>query len=249
MKRLQNRNIEIDAVDARILSALTADARTSVAELARSVSLSAPSAAERVRRLEEAGVIEGYAASIDPRALGLTIAAWLRVRPIPGGLIKVAEILRSAPEIVECDRVTGEDCFVARAHLKSIEDLEGLIDRIIPHAMTTTSIIQSTLVKRRPRQSLRRATRAPSPCAEAFGDERLPHAGQALRLLLPGSNPRAIDRFSRPWDAAPPHEKRQNARVLCESRQGEFDDATSGRRRSSRRNPRPEESFGGACRR
>jgi len=95
-------------------------------------------------------VIEGYAASIDPRALGLAIAAWLRVRPIPGELKTVAEILRSAPEIVECDRVTGEDCFVARAHLKSIEDLEGLIDRIIPYAMTTTSIIQSTLVKRRP---------------------------------------------------------------------------------------------------
>ena len=150
MKRLRDRNIDLDAVDARILSALAADARLSVAELARSVSLSAPSAAERIRRLEEAGVIEGYAASLDPRALGLTIAAWLRVRPIPGELKTVAEILRSAPEIVECDRVTGEDCFVARAHVKLIEDLEGLIDRIIPYAMTTTSIIQSTLVKRRP---------------------------------------------------------------------------------------------------
>jgi Lrp/AsnC family transcriptional regulator, leucine-responsive regulatory protein len=149
VKRLQNRNIDLDAVDARILSALAADARLSVAELARSVSLSAPSAAERIRRLEEAGVIEGYAALLDPRALGLAIAAWLRVRPVPGELKTVAEILRSAPEIVECDRVTGEDCFVARAHVKSIEDLEGLIDRIIPHAMTTTSIIQSTLVKRR----------------------------------------------------------------------------------------------------
>jgi Lrp/AsnC family leucine-responsive transcriptional regulator len=150
MKRLRDRNIDLDAVDVRILSALTADARVSVAELARLVGLSAPSAAERVRRLEESGVIEGYAAPIDPRALGLAVAAWLRVRPVPGGLAKVADILRSLPEIVECDRVTGEDCFVARAHLKSIEDLEGLIDRIIPYAMTTTSIIQSTLVKRRP---------------------------------------------------------------------------------------------------
>jgi Lrp/AsnC family leucine-responsive transcriptional regulator len=150
MKRLRDRNIDLDAVDARILSALTADARVSVAELARLVRLSAPSTAERVRRLEESGVIEGYAASIDPRALGLTVAAWLRVRPIPGELAAVAEILRSLPEIVECDRVTGEDCFVARAHVRSIEDLERLIDQIIPHAMTTTSIIQSTLVKRRP---------------------------------------------------------------------------------------------------
>jgi Lrp/AsnC family leucine-responsive transcriptional regulator len=150
MKRLADRNIDLDAVDARILSALAADARVSVAELARFVGLSAPSAAERIKRLEESGVIEGYAASLDPRALGLTVAAWLRVRPVPGGLSTVADILRSLPEIVECDRVTGEDCFFARAHLKSIEDLERLIDQIIPHAMTTTSIIQSTLVKRRP---------------------------------------------------------------------------------------------------
>jgi Lrp/AsnC family transcriptional regulator, leucine-responsive regulatory protein len=150
MKRLRNQNYDLDAVDARILSALARDARISIADLARLVGLSAPSAAERVKRLEEAGVIEGYAASIDPRALGMPIAAWLRVRPVPGGLGMVADILRTLPEIVECDRVTGEDCFVARAHVKSIEDLERLIDRIIPHAMTTTSIIQSTLVKRRP---------------------------------------------------------------------------------------------------
>src|SRR5271156_624309 len=150
MRRLRNKNADLDALDARILSLLAADARTSIAELARLVGLSPPSAAERIRRLEEAGVIEGYAVAINPRALGLTVAAWIRIRPMPGELKTVAEILRSLPEIVECDRVTGEDCFVARAHLKSIEDLERLIDQIIPHAMTTTSIIQSTLVKRRP---------------------------------------------------------------------------------------------------
>jgi Lrp/AsnC family transcriptional regulator, leucine-responsive regulatory protein len=150
MKRLRDRNIDLDPADARILSALAGDARMSVAELARVVGLSAPSASERVRRLEESGVIEGYAASINPSALGLTVAAWLRVRPVPGGLSTVANVLRTLPEIVECDRVTGEDCFVARAHVRSIEDLERLIDQIIPHAMTTTSIIQSTLVKRRP---------------------------------------------------------------------------------------------------
>jgi Lrp/AsnC family leucine-responsive transcriptional regulator len=149
MQHLRNKNTDLDALDARILSALTADARTSIAELARMVGLSPPSAAERIRRLEEAGVIEGYTAVIDPRAVGLPIAAWIRVRPTPGELKTVADILRTLPEIVECDRVTGEDCFVARAHLKSIEDMEKLIDRIIPHAMTTTSIIQSTLVKRR----------------------------------------------------------------------------------------------------
>jgi len=149
MQRLRNQNTDLDALDARILSALAADARTSVAELARIVGLSPPSVAERIRRLEETGVIEGCTVTIDPRAVGLPIAAWIRVRPMPGELKTVADILRNLPEIVECDRVTGEDCFVARAYLKSIEDLEKLIDQIIPHAMTTTSIIQSTLVKRR----------------------------------------------------------------------------------------------------
>jgi Lrp/AsnC family leucine-responsive transcriptional regulator len=149
MRSLRNENADLDALDARILSALAADARTRIADLARLVGLSPPSVAERVRRLEEAGVIERYTLVIDPRAIGLTVAAWMRVRPMPGELKTVAEILRNLPEIVECDRVTGEDCFVARAHLKSIQDLERLIDQIIPHAMTTTSIIQSTLVKRR----------------------------------------------------------------------------------------------------
>ena len=149
MKRLRKGNTGLDALDARILAALAKDARTSVAELARLVGLSPPSVAERVRRLEEAGVIEGYTVSIDPAALGLMVAAWLRVRPIPVELSAVAETLRSLPEIVECDRVTGEDCFVARAHVRSIQDLERMIDQIIPRAMTTTSIIQSTPVKRR----------------------------------------------------------------------------------------------------
>jgi Lrp/AsnC family leucine-responsive transcriptional regulator len=94
-------------------------------------------------------VIEGYSVKINAAALGLPLAAWLRIRPIPGQLQKVAEILQALPEIVECDRVTGEDCFIARAHLRSVADLERLIDEIIPYAMTNTSIIQSSPVERR----------------------------------------------------------------------------------------------------
>lgn len=149
MKRLRYENGEIDSVDVRILDALAGDARVSVADLARLVGLSAPSVAERIRRLEEAGVIEGYTLTISPKALGLPIAAWLRIRPIPGQLQKVADILRSLPQIVECDRITGEDCFIARAYVPSVDDLEKLIDEVIPYAMTNTSIIQSSPVKRR----------------------------------------------------------------------------------------------------
>lgn len=148
-KRLRSKNTNIDAVDAKLLAALIANARVSNAKLARLVKLSGPSVSERLRRLEEAGVIEGYTAKINPGVLGLPIAAWLRVRPIPGQLQKVADILRGLPEIVECDRITGEDCFIARAHVRSVGDLERLIDKIIPWAMTNTSIIQSSPVARR----------------------------------------------------------------------------------------------------
>jgi Lrp/AsnC family transcriptional regulator, leucine-responsive regulatory protein len=149
LNRLRYETAKLDATDLRILEALINDARVSIADLARSVGLSPPSVSERMRRLEEAGVIEGYTLTINPKALGLPIAAWLRIRPMPGHLHKVADILRAMPEIVECDRITGEDCFIARAHIQSVDDLEKLIDQVIPYAMTNTSIIQSSPVKRR----------------------------------------------------------------------------------------------------
>lgn len=149
MKRLRYENGILDRVDARLLEMLAEDARTSLADLARAVGLSSPSVSERLKRLEEAGVIEGYTVRISPPALGLPLAAWLRVRPLPGELKRVAEILQGLPAIVECDRITGEDCFIARAHVRSVADLEALIDTIIPYAMTNTSIIQSSPVPRR----------------------------------------------------------------------------------------------------
>ena len=149
MKRLRYENCGLDETDAKIVTALVDDARTSIAELARSVGLSSPSVSERIRRLEEAGVIEGYSARINPQAIGLPLAAWLRIRPVPGQLHKCAEILRDIPEIVACDRITGEDCYLARAHLRSVAELEKLIDKVAPYAMTNTSIVQSSPVRRR----------------------------------------------------------------------------------------------------
>jgi Lrp/AsnC family leucine-responsive transcriptional regulator len=149
MKRLRYQNGAIDAVDAKLLEALVANVRTTNAELARLVGLSAPSVSERIKRLEEVGVIRAYTLAVDPRALGLPVSAWLRIRPMPGQLQKVAEIVRGLPEIVECDRVTGEDSFLARAHVRSMQDLERVIDAIIPYAMTNTSIIQSSPVEPR----------------------------------------------------------------------------------------------------
>ena len=141
---LRIENGGIDAVDARLLRALAANGRLAVAELARAVGLSAPSTAERLRRLEEAGVITGFGARIDPARLGRPLAALIRIRPMPGQLRKVVQILEGIAAITECDRVTGEDCFIAKAHLASVDELEAVIDRIIPYAMTNTSIIQSS---------------------------------------------------------------------------------------------------------
>lgn len=149
MTSLRSDKAALDAVDAKLIAALAANARVSTAELARLVKLSAPSVAERIKRLEEAGVIEGYCAVINPAALGLPIAAWIRVRPTPGQLKKVAEIFKGLPEIVSCDRITGEDCYIARAHVRSVADLERLIDAINPFALTNTSIIQSMPVEPR----------------------------------------------------------------------------------------------------
>lgn len=149
MKNLRYENGGLDPVDEKLLNTLAANARTSTAELARAVSLSAPTVAERIKRLEEAGVITGYSVQIAPSALGLPISAWLRIRPVPGELERVTKIIQSIPEISECDRITGEDCFLARAHLASVADLERVIDGIIPYAMTNTSIIQSSPVPQR----------------------------------------------------------------------------------------------------
>ncbi len=149
MKRLGYENGAIDEIDRELLSALYENARQSIADLARKVSLSSPSVSERVKRLEEAGVIKQYTVDIDPQAIGLAIAAWLRIRPIPGKMQKVIQIIQSLPEIVECDRITGEDCFIAKAHVPSVDDLAALIDELVPYSMTNTSIIQSSPVARR----------------------------------------------------------------------------------------------------
>ncbi len=149
MKSLRYVNSNLDTVDRKLLDALINNARTSNAELARLVGLSAPSVTERIRRLEDSGIIGGYTIKVDPTALGLPISVWLRVRPMPGEYDRVVAILQNIKEVVQCDRVTGEDCFLAKAHLNSVAELETLIDKLIPFAMTNTSLIQSSPVTQR----------------------------------------------------------------------------------------------------
>ena len=140
----------LDPTNLRILEELQADARLTMAELGRRVSLSPPAVAERVQRLERAGVITGYHAAVDPSAVGYPIAAVVRVRPASRQLHRIPEVARDLPEVVECYRITGEDCFFVKLHLRSMEDLENILDRFVQFGQTTTSIIHSAPVTPRP---------------------------------------------------------------------------------------------------
>jgi Lrp/AsnC family leucine-responsive transcriptional regulator len=146
MKKVRSINGALDSLDAAILKALSMDARTSMTDLATKIGLSGPSTSERVRRLEDAGVIEGYSVRVNAKAVGLSVGAYLRIRPMPGELKRVAALITSLPQIVSCDRVTGDDCFIAKALVSSIAALETLIDCLLPYASTNTSVIQSTPV-------------------------------------------------------------------------------------------------------
>ncbi len=149
MKRLRYKVFDIDKVDSRILTLLADNARMSIADLSRSVEMSAPSVSERLKRLEENGVIQRYTIEIDPTILGYPLSFAIRIRPLAGKLRQVRDLLNQIPEIVACDRITGEDCFIARALVQSPEHLEQVIDQINPHARTNSSLIQSSPVPNR----------------------------------------------------------------------------------------------------
>jgi Lrp/AsnC family leucine-responsive transcriptional regulator len=136
----------IDDINRRLLVELQDNGRLTLAELGRRVGLSPPAVGERLGRLEEEGVIAGYSARVDPRALGYALGAVIRIRPAPRELRKVAELAQRTPEVVECHRITGEDCFIFKLHLRDVEHLEEVIDRFVPYGQTTTSIIQSSPV-------------------------------------------------------------------------------------------------------
>jgi Lrp/AsnC family transcriptional regulator, leucine-responsive regulatory protein len=137
---------QLDGTNRQLIEALQIDARLSLAELGRRVGLSAPAVGERLGRLEEAGVIRGYHADVDPRSLGYELSVILRIRPAPRMIPKVAELAQRTPEVTECHRVTGEDCFIMRLTVRDVAHLEELIDRFVLYGQTTTSIVQSSPV-------------------------------------------------------------------------------------------------------
>lgn len=149
MSGLVNETHALDAVDRRLIECLNAQARSPVAELARQVGMSAPSVTERLRRLEEQGVITAYRVEVDPAALGYGLTAIVRIRPLPGQLRKVEELICEIDAFIECDKVTGDDCFVARLVLRSIAELDGILERVTAYAETNTAIVKTSPIKRR----------------------------------------------------------------------------------------------------
>jgi Lrp/AsnC family transcriptional regulator, leucine-responsive regulatory protein len=141
--------VELDKKDRLILEALQADARQSLASLGKRVGLSQPAMSERVRKLEEAGVIEGYGARISLRSLGLSLQAIIRVCTTHEHIKSYVRLFEEMPEVLEADRVTGEDCFIVRCAFAEPQDLERVVDALAAHGSVTTSLVLSTVVRKR----------------------------------------------------------------------------------------------------
>ncbi|MCW0983765.1 Lrp/AsnC family transcriptional regulator [Agrobacterium sp. BT-220-3] len=139
----------MDATDAQILAALDSDARLSMSELARLVGMSSPSVSERVRRLEATGVIQGFTVDVDTLAIGYQIRAMVRIRPLPGKLHLIERLIQERPEFVECDKITGDDPFLARLVVHTIEQMDDVLEALSERAVTSTAVIKGTSVKRR----------------------------------------------------------------------------------------------------
>ena len=143
---LRSSDLLLDARNVELLRLLCGDPRMGISELARKVGMSAPTTRERIRRLEEGQLIKGYRLDLDPRALGFAVAAFVRIRPMPGKLPKISELAQRMPQVTECHRVTGEDCFILKIHFESLDGLDRILDQFLAFGQTTTSLVQSTPV-------------------------------------------------------------------------------------------------------
>jgi Lrp/AsnC family transcriptional regulator, leucine-responsive regulatory protein len=143
---LNDSSILLDQVNRRLLRELAAEPRITMSALARRVGMSAPAVSERIQRLERAGIITGYRVDISPAALGLPITAFVRIRPTAGQLPKIAQLAKETPEVSECHRISGEDCFLIKMHAATIEDIEKTLDCFLTYGQTISSIVVSTPV-------------------------------------------------------------------------------------------------------
>ncbi|HVW78323.1 MAG TPA: Lrp/AsnC family transcriptional regulator [Alloacidobacterium sp.] len=140
----------IDIYDRKLIQELQRNARASFADLGRRIGLSASATAERLRRMEETGIIRGYTVEIDREALGLPILAIIRMTCDGPRYHPFLKFIRDLPEVRECHHVTGGDAFFLQVTAASIIELENVIERLLPYGIPTTSIVFSSPVERRP---------------------------------------------------------------------------------------------------
>ena len=143
---MNNEGILKDHKNLALLRLLEKNPRVPISHLARRIGMSNPAVKERILRLEETGILAGYRLELNPKELGYNVSAFVRIRPLPGHLTKVAELAQAMPEVSECHRVTGEDCFIMKVWLKEISSLDRVLDKFLVHGQTTTSIVQSSPV-------------------------------------------------------------------------------------------------------
>jgi Lrp/AsnC family leucine-responsive transcriptional regulator len=143
---MNNRGLLTDSKNLDLLRLLQKNPRAPISQLARKIGMSNPAVKERVLRLKESGILSGFRLDLNAEELGYHVMAFVRMRPLPGHLNRVAELAQSIPEVTECHRITGEDCFIMKVHLKEISNLDRILDRFLAHGQTTTSIVQSSPV-------------------------------------------------------------------------------------------------------
>ncbi len=149
MAETLQRELRLDGVDCKLLHHLQQHGRLSFAELARRVRLTTPAVIERVRKLEDAGIILGYHAEVSAPKMGLPVLALIRMSVVGDVFAKVAAVVKDSPEVLECHRGTGGDSFIMKVAVRSVQHLESLIDRLTPFGTTSTSVVLSSPVKRR----------------------------------------------------------------------------------------------------
>ncbi len=153
----------LDDIGWHLLEELQEDARLSYAELGRRVGLSTPAVMERIRKMEEAGIITGYRAEVNPEKVGFQVTAFIRIELKHEVLPRLGSLFKEIPEIIECHRVTGNDSLILKLHVTSIAHLETVIQRITPYGMPATSIVLASPIPRRrfDRQMVEQATKKP----------------------------------------------------------------------------------------
>ena len=141
--------MNLDDKDRLIVRLLSENARMPVSELAPQVGLSGPSTSERIRRLESNGIIARFTVELDLEALGYPLQAIVRIKPRPGNTHVVEDMILTEGRFLDCDKVTGDDCFVARLALRSIAELDPLLLPFHEKAETNTAIIKSSPLRGR----------------------------------------------------------------------------------------------------